>query len=446
MPDNRGLVPESDLTSPRFLPAERRAALALAAVYAARMLGLFLVLPVFALHAATYAGGEDARLVGLALGAYGLAQALLLLPLGRASDRWGRRPVIVAGLLLFLLGSVVAALAVSVWGLLLGRALQGAGAVSAAVGALLADHTRDRVRSKAMALVGASIGLSFALSLVLAPPLAAAWGLAGLFWLTAVLALASLLALAAVPAAGGAASAAEGAAAPAQPPVLSEADRRAALRRLHGGVFVLHAVQAAMWLAVPALLTRAGLSAASHGWLYLPVLALSFAAMAAALFPLERRGRLAWAMRAAIAAVLLAQLLLAVLVWREAIPSEPSPARVAMLAAALLVFFAGFNLLEAAQPSQLTRLVPAARRGAEMGRYHTAQSLGIFCGAAGGGWLVAAAGPGALFAATAALSAAWLAWVWARPWREHPRPHPAGPAAAAAPAASDRPASGTAAG
>lgn len=429
------------VSSSRFLPAERRAALALAGVYAARMLGLFLVLPVFALQAQGYAGGDDARLVGMALGAYGLAQALLLLPLGRASDRWGRRPVIAGGLLLFLLGSVVAALAGSVWGLLLGRALQGAGAVSAAVGALLADHTRDVVRSKAMALVGASIGLSFALSLVLAPPLAAAWGLSGLFWLTAALALASLLALAAVPAPAACGTVA------VVPPVaaaaLPEAIRRAALRRLHGGVFVLHAVQVAMWMAVPALLARAGLPAAQHGWLYLPVLALSFGAMAAVLFPLERRGRLAWAMRAAIAALLLAQLLLAALAWRAAVQTDIPPACLWLLAAALLVFFAGFNLLEAAQPSQLTRLVPAQRRGAELGTYHTAQSLGLFAGAAAGGWLVAAAGPVALFAAAAVLSAAWLAWGWAQPWLARPQAHPA---AAAAPAAADRPASGTAAG
>lgn len=170
-------------------PSERRASLALAGIFALRMLGLFLVLPVFALEAARLPGGDDPARVGLAMGMYGLAQALLQIPLGLASDRWGRKRVILAGLALFALGSALAATASTLDMLTLARALQGAGAISAAVTALLADLTRDAVRTKAMALVGVSMALVFALSLVAAPPLAAAIGLGGLFWLTGGLAL-----------------------------------------------------------------------------------------------------------------------------------------------------------------------------------------------------------------------------------------------------------------
>ncbi len=173
-------------------PLERRSSVSLALIFALRMLGLFLVLPVFALEARKYPGGNDPALVGLAMGIYGLTQAFLQLPLGLASDRLGRKRVIVAGLLVFAAGSLVAALADSITGLLVGRALQGAGAVSAAVTALLADQTRDGVRTKAMALVGGSIGLMFAVALVAAPALAAWGGLAGLFGLTCALALAGI--------------------------------------------------------------------------------------------------------------------------------------------------------------------------------------------------------------------------------------------------------------
>ena len=170
-------------------PLERRASASLASIFALRMLGLFLVLPVFALEARKYPGGDDPLLLGLAMGIYGLTQGLLQLPFGMASDRFGRKRVIVLGLLVFAAGSFWAAAATDLTQLLIGRSLQGAGAVSAAVTALLADLTRDAVRTKAMAMVGASIGLMFALSLLLAPALSALVGLSGLFALTGGLAL-----------------------------------------------------------------------------------------------------------------------------------------------------------------------------------------------------------------------------------------------------------------
>ncbi|MBP8102531.1 MAG: MFS transporter, partial [Burkholderiaceae bacterium] len=261
-------------------PVERRASLSLAGIFALRMLGLFLVLPVFVLEAARYPGGDDPARIGLAMGIYGLTQALLQFPFGLASDRLGRKRVIVFGLLLFAAGSLLAAAATSVDGLLAGRALQGAGAVSAGVTALLADQTRDAVRTKAMALVGASIGLMFALSLVLAPLLVAAVGLPGLFVLTAALAFGGVVTVIW--------------AVPPEPREhrnqprgkLSDVLAHPGLLRLNFGVFVLHAVQLAMWMAVPALLERAGLSKDHHWWIYLPAVLASFFVMGGTLFPM----------------------------------------------------------------------------------------------------------------------------------------------------------------
>ncbi|MCW5651317.1 MAG: MFS transporter [Ramlibacter sp.] len=383
-------------------PLERRSSGWLAAIFALRMLGLFLVLPVFALEAARYPGGDDPARVGLAMGIYGLTQALLQIPFGLASDRLGRKPVIVAGLLVFAAGSFLAAWADSLTGLTLGRALQGAGAVSAAVTALLADQTRDAVRTKAMALVGASIGLMFALSLLLAPWLAARIGLSGLFGLTGVLALAGVAAtLWLVPAAP-----------PQGDPVgawgLRQALTHPGLWRLDAGVGVLHAVQMAMWGVVPALLVRAGLPKAAHWEVYLPAVLASFAVMGAVLFPLERRGHLRAVLLTAIALVGLVQAGL----WAA---SASGHASLPVLAVLLLLFFCGFNVLEASQPSLVSRLAPSPIRGAALGVYNTAQSLGLFAGGLlAGGLLKAGAGPG-LFVATGGLCLLWLCLAWRQP-------------------------------
>jgi len=376
---------------------ERRASVTLAAIFALRMLGLFLVLPVFALEAARYPGGDDPARVGLAMGIYGLTQALLQIPFGLASDRLGRKRVIVAGLLLFAAGSFLAAWADSLLGLAIGRALQGAGAVSAAVTALLADQTRDEVRTKAMALVGASIGLMFALSLVLAPLLVAAIGLGGLFALTGVLALVGVaVVIWAVP----------------PEPVqhkdmprgkLAEVLVHPGLLRLDAGVFILHAVQLAMWVAVPALLVQAGLAKEHHWWVYLPAVLASFFVMGMTLFPLERRGHLRTVFLAAIGLIGLVQL---GLLWAVDTPG------IAWLAFLLFVFFCGFNVLEASQPSLVSRVAPARARGAALGVYNTLQSLGLFAGGAFGGWLVKHTGLDGLFVACAAGMGLWLLLAW----------------------------------
>lgn len=382
-----------------MLPAERRASVSLALIFALRMLGLFLVLPVFALEARKYPGGDDPALVGLAMGIYGLTQAVCQLPLGMASDRLGRKKVIVLGLLVFAAGSLLAGLAGNLHTLLIGRALQGAGAVSAAVTALLADQTRDAVRTKAMALVGASIGLMFALALVISPLLVVHIGLSGLFLLTCGLALAGIAVVLWV--------------VPPEPVVhhdgprgsLRDVLRHADLLRLNGGVFVLHTVQMAMWVAVPAMLVQAGLPKAEHWHVYLPAVVLSFVAMGA-LFSMERRGRLRAALLGAIALVLVVQVGLGMLAAGGSIPT------IWCMALLMFVFFCGFNALEATQPSLVSRMAPAPLRGAALGCYNTLQSLGLFAGGALGGVLAKWAGPAGLFAATAVLTLLWLVVTW----------------------------------
>ncbi len=381
-------------------PLERRSSASLALIFALRMLGLFLVLPVFALEARKYPGGEDTALVGMAMGIYGLTQGLLQIPFGMASDRLGRKPVMVLGLVIFAAGSAMAAWAPTLPWLVAGRALQGAGAISAAVTALLADQTRDVVRTKAMALVGASIGLVFALSLVLSPLLAAYLGLHGLFAMTATLALGGIaVVLWWVP-----------------PEPAQHVDQardgllsvlgHPALLRLNVGVFVLHAVQLAMWVALPGMLVQAGLVRDLHWQVYLPAVLASFVVMGAALFPLEKRGYLRAVFLAAIGLIGLVQLALL------AVSSSGAAPGVWMLGLLLLLFFCGFNVLEASQPSLASRVAPAASRGAALGAYNTLQSLGFFAGGAVGGWLVQSAGPQALFACCAVAMLAWLVVAW----------------------------------
>ena len=378
-------------------PAERRASASLATIFAARMLGLFLVLPVFALEAARYPGGDDPSLVGIAMGIYGLTQGILQIPFGLASDRFGRKRVIILGLLLFAAGSFVAAAAGSILGLVIGRSLQGAGAVSAAVTALLADQTRDGVRTKAMAIVGGSIGLMFALSLILAPTLAARIGLNGIFVVTGALALACVAVVAWW--------------VPPEPSQhkdvqrgrLSELLGHTPLLRLDVGVFVLHAAQLAMWIAVPALLVQAGLPKAQHWHVYLPAVLASFVVMGATLFPLERRGYLRAVFLASIGIVLAVQLGLVLVAGAPGILS---------LGLLLFVFFCGFNVLEATQPSLVSRIAPAHARGGALGVYNTLQSLGLFAGGAVGGWLAKNVGAEGLFAVNAGLMLLWLVVAW----------------------------------
>lgn len=396
----RPLAVELPAQSHRMSPLELRSGLSLASIFALRMLGLFLVLPVFVLEASKYQGGDNLAWVGFAMGAYGLTQAILQIPFGIASDRWGRKRMMVIGLLLFVAGSVLAALATSVLGLCLGRAVQGAGAISAAVTALLADQTRDEVRTKGMALVGMSIGLMFALSLVISPVLTAKIGLSGLFVVTAVLALAGIVAtLFWVPP--------EPVRKPQKRGGLLAILKQRNLQRLNLGVFVLHMVQLSMWMAVPALMVQAGLAKGQHWWVYLPAVLISFVLMGGLLFPLERKGHLRAVLRICIGLVLFVQIGFAVLSSEFASHWGIWPS-----AFLLLVFFCGFNALEASQPSLVSRLAPEQARGAALGAYNTLQSLGLFAGGTLGGLLVKFAGSQGLFIFTAGLTACWLLISW----------------------------------
>ena len=376
---------------------ERRASASLSSIFALRMLGLFLVLPVFALEARKYPGGDDPAMIGLAMGIYGLTQGILQIPFGIASDKFGRKPVIILGLLVFAIGSVWAGCAESLQSLLVGRALQGAGAVSAAVTAMLADLTRDVVRTKAMALVGASISLMFALSLVLSPWLAGWIGLSGLFFLTAVLALGGMAVVRWT--------------VPDEPYNLGPSDRSglaevvrdSGLMRLNFGVFILHAVQLAMWVAIPAMLVQAGLDKLDHWQIYLPAVVASFVVMGA-VFAMERRGFLRAAFLAAVAMIAVVQL---ALLWVASI--TPS---LHALAALLFLFFCGFNALEATMPSLTSRVAPQASRGAAMGLYNTLQSLGFFAGGWLGGLGAKLYGTQGIFVSCTLLMVLWLVVAW----------------------------------
>jgi MFS family permease len=371
-------------------PAERRTGGVLAAIFGLRMLGLFLVLPVFSVLAADLPGGDDLMLVGLALGAYGLTQAFLQIPFGIASDRWGRKPIIVAGLLLFAAGSFMAAAAPDIYWMIAGRVLQGAGAISAAVSALAADLTREQHRTKVMAMIGASIGLVFALSLVIAPPLAAALGLSGLFMLIGALALAAIVLLfTAVPPAPTFVH-------PDRPP-FSTILRDPKLIRLNVGVFVLHLMQTALWVVVPTALVAGGLPGGEHWKIYLPAVLLSFAVMVPAIIAAERRGKVRPVYAGAVALLVLVQAGLALFgdgLWAIGIW--------------LLLFFVAFNILEALQPSLISRLAPGASRGAALGIYNTTQSIGLFLGGLLGGWLAKHYGITAVHLVCAAAGIIWL--------------------------------------
>jgi len=371
--------------------AELRAGASLAGVFGLRMLGLFLILPVFAVHAPKLAGGDNLTLVGIALGAYGLSQAILQIPFGMASDRWGRKPMIYAGLVIFAAGSFLAGMASDIWTAILGRTLQGAGAISSVVVALAADLTREQHRTKTMAMIGAMIGLAFATSLVAAPVLYQWIGMGGLFALTGVLCLVAIPVVAlAVP---------DVAPREHQPPAAGHALRAALgaeLLRVNLGIFVLHLVQMAMFVVLPLRLVDAGLDLPSHWKLYLPVVLVSFVVMAPAILYADRRHRPKPVMLGAIA----------LLVGVEAVLGAIGS--VAAYAGAILAFFVAFNILEALLPSLVSRLAPAYARGTAIGVYNTTQTLGLFFGGLVGGWLAKNHGTAAVYVSCALLSLLWL--------------------------------------
>ena len=376
-------------------PLEIRASASLASIFALRMLGMFLILPVFAVHARSLPGGDSATMVGLAMGIYGLTQSFGQIPFGAASDKYGRKRVIVIGLVLFALGSFIAAAASNLTWVIVGRAIQGAGAISAAVTAFIADSTRDEHRTKAMAMVGGSIGLTFAVSLVAAPAMYKLIGMEGLFALTGILSLlAILVVLYVVPPAPPKA--------PVQNVPFSQvlADRE--LMRLNYGVFALHVTQMAMFVVVPsALVQYADIPLPSHWKVYLPVVLVSFALMMPPLLAGEKRGMMKQVFLGAISLMAIVQAGLWMFLSNPAMPS-------AVLIILLLLFFISFNILEACQPSLVSRIAPPAAKGAALGVYNTLQALGLFCGGALGGWLQQHFGAASVFALGGVLTIVWI--------------------------------------
>ena len=384
------------MISERMTALELRASIGLASIYGLRMLGMFIILPVFAVYAANLPGGQDHALIGLALGAYGLTQALLQLPFGMLSDRFGRKRVIYAGLVLFAIGSFWAATATDLYMIIIGRSIQGAGAISAAVTALLADLTREEHRTKAMAMIGGTIALTFAVSLVLGPALYHAISIPGIFAMTGVLALLAILVVRfGVPDPRVSRFHSDAEAAPAR---LLDVLRNRELARLNFGIFALHAVQMALFVVVPFALQKNGGIDANHHWqVYLPVIVISFALMVPPIIYGERRARLKTVFVGAVALMLVAQILFAVVInnfWG--------------VVGALVLYFVAFNILEASLPSIISKIAPAGVKGTAMGVYNTAQSLGLFVGGAVGGLLSSHYGASAVFAFGAVLIGAWL--------------------------------------
>ena len=379
----------------------------LASIYGLRMLGLFLILPVFAIYARGVPGGDNRFLVGLALGIYGLTQAVLQIPFGIASDRFGRKPVMMLGLLIFAAGSFVAGVSHTLDGIILGRAIQGAGAISAAISAMIADSTRDHNRTKAMALVGMTIGTSFIISLIAGPVLYHLIGVPGMFMLTGVLALGAIAVIKwvvpDVPMSGQAEEVGPGAS--------HESVLTPALLRLHFSIFVVNFTQVAIFVVVPiALLHYAKIPLRHHWMVYLPVTLGSFVLAIPGIIMAESRGYMRAMLRAGVLMMGASMFALA-FGYRSEVP----------LIAELFVFFVGFNLMEALLPSLVSRLAPARRKGMAMGVYNTAQSLGLFAGGAVGGWLAKAWSAEAVFFACAALCLVWLvvAWFVQPPRRAH---------------------------
>jgi len=378
--------------------SERRAALSLAGIFALRMFGLFMIYPVFAVYARTLPDATPSR-VGLALGIYGLAQALFQMPLGLLSDRVGRKRVIAGGLVVFALGSAVAGISHSLAGIALGRFLQGMGAVGSAVLALAADLSREGQRTKVMAVIGVTIGLAFGLALVAGPALEEWFGVPGMFWLTAVLAGAAILLLyAAVPTPDVSEVHAETEAVPA---LLARVLKDPVLLRLDFGILAQHAILTATFLGVPLVMQAAGIGAGQAWQVYLPVLAASVLAMAPMIMLAERRGHMHGVMLASVAAMGLAQLGFML-----------HPGGFWLPAAALTVFFAAFNFLEAALPSLISRLAPGQARGTAMGVYSSAQFLGIFLGGVLGGWCQGRFGLAGSFGFSLGVACLWFLSAW----------------------------------
>ncbi|MBK8814300.1 MAG: MFS transporter [Methylococcaceae bacterium] len=373
---------------------ERRATWSLASIYALRMLGLFLIMPVMSLFAEQMEGSTPS-LMGLAIGIYGMSQALLQIPFGLISDRTGRKKIIIFGLLLFCLGSVIAAVSTTIYGIIVGRAVQGSGAIAAPVMALVADLTQEVHRTKAMALIGASIGVSFGVAIAAGPVIAGLIGIHGLFWMIAVLSLLAILVIIfLVP----------------QPQkvkkhrdteIMSESFfqvlKNIELFRLNYGIFILHAILTASFVVVPLLMRDAGLLPAEHWKVYLPVFVCSFLAIVPFIIIAEKKRKMKPVFLGAIIVLILSDIGL----------MQFNSTLIGVIGF-LWLFFTGFNLLEATLPSLISKTAPGDVRGTAMGIYSTCQFLGAGIGGSLGGWCYGHFGPPSVFLFCAVLAFSWL--------------------------------------
>lgn len=382
----------------KLSPPELRSALTLACVISLRLFGLFLILPVFSVYAQKMPGSSD-LLIGMALGVYGLGQVILQIPLGLLSDRIGRKPAITLGLLVFAVGGLVAAMSHTLTGIVIGRALQGMGAVAGAGTALAADLTAEENRGKVMGIIGVSIGMAFLLALILGPPLEAVDGLSGLFGATSILALVALVLLWLIvptPTRSRAPAAAN------LGGVLSML-RDGRLMVLNGSVFFLHMLLTASFIGLPLLLVdKLHLPVARHWELYLPVMLIAAFVMGAFLHRMKEVGQSLRIVTWCIGAIGLA--LVGLALFDVGVIGDPQ----LTVGLCATLFFCGFNLLEAALPSLVSRLAPASLRGAAMGAYSTSQFMGAFVGGTLGGLVLAVFGLGGLFFGAAAMTLLWL--------------------------------------
>ena len=374
---------------------ELRAASSLAAVFSVRLLGLFMIYPVFAAYAGKLTGANP-YLIGEALGIYGLTQGLLQIPFGLLSDKIGRKTMIVLGLILFGIGSAVAALSTSIGGVIVGRALQGAGAVGAVILALVADLTSEENRTKAMAMVGITIGASFMVALVAGPILSALVGVAGIFWLMVALALVGIaITLFVVPSPRRLSVHRDAETVPA---LIGSVLRNGELLRLNFGIFALHAMLTASFLVVPGLLRSTLDIANRNDWLvYLPVLIVSIAVMVPAIIVAEKHRRMKGVFIGAVAGLVVSQVMLYL-----------GGHNLYVLLAALTIFFSAFNIMEASLPSLITKVAPPAAKGTATGLYSSLQFLGIFVGGIVGGFAHQHGGTAGVFALTALLALLWF--------------------------------------
>jgi MFS family permease len=373
---------------------ERRATWALGSVFSLRMLGMFMVLPVLTTYGMSLAGASEA-LIGLAIGIYGMTQALFQIPFGLLSDRIGRKPLIVGGLLMFALGAVIAALSDSIWGVIVGRALQGSGAISAAVMALLSDLTREQNRTKAMAFIGVSFGITFAIAMVTGPVITHALGLSGLFWMIALLALGGIgITLWWVPT-----------------PTSHLLNRESALvkggirtvlanprlLKLNLGILCVHTLLMSSFVALPPLLEQAGLPRDSQWQAYLVTMLIAFVSVVPFILYAEKRRQMKRVFQLCVLVMLIAEVVL----WQAGL-------QLWGLLLGLQIFFIGFNVMEALLPSLISKESPPGYKGTAMGVYSTSQFIGVAIGGSLGGLLYSVAGAPLVFGSCAVLALLWL--------------------------------------